>query len=757
MSRPAILVNGAQPPPLGDAADGVVTVGSTATLTLESTTGITSVVWAFEVVPEGSTCAPADPTALSTTATFDLPGEYVLTCRSQSGRRDRVTLRVYTAARELLITQPTDPAATLHEAVNRTTRAVDALVATASTTQHVASVAALRVSTPGASGAAILAGRVARGDGGGGVFYYDPADTTAADDGALTVVTEGGHRFKRVREGRVVNVRWFGATGDGTTDDTLACVAAVAAMGDGDVLYFPPGRYKLDWKSGAVVGNLAFRALTGITVRGDGPESVIYDARPSGNYNGESVGGAAIGAGTPTLNGTSDTAGTLSFFDCSNVTVCDLRIESTATGTETTTQESRKAIYAPSLLGWAHVCDCEFGGIYGEVVYLLGQGTVTAWVERNTVDDCPSNHVNLSTGSQASQWFVRDNVLRNSRTASPILIANGAAIVEANFLTCTLDQHSGDKITIGLCERFVVSRNVIAGITAAPATDAALIRIWYPTTEAATCDGVIADNVLVDNRIGTWSANGAILLGKAPSGQILVTGNVVVGNGNTANASPAVCIRLGNDDGPFTQGCVYVIEGNVFGRGARNQEIGVRVYESAAAFDVRVGDNVYNCTTPLATHTGATSTALAPSGLGQGSYVHAQERVAGLAYYAGASKAHTACRPVSFSLSDATPTAVQAYTPPSDCVVTVSASVSLVKSDASDAWAAEAVRRFRVVGGAVTALSAASVTPDPGNTAAAALDIDTSSGAIRVMVTGVAGQTWRGVAETGLMVRTTAA
>ena len=89
--------------------------------------------------------------------------------------------------------------------------------------------------------------------------------------------------------------------------------------------------------------------------------------------------------------------------------------------------------------------------------------------------------------------------------------------------------------------------------------------------------------------------------------------------------------------------------------------------------------------------------------------------------------------------------------------MTVSVSVSLVKSDASDAWAADAVRRFRVASGVVSAMSAADVTEEPGNTVAAALDIDASGGALRVMVTGVAGQTWRGICETGITVRTTEA
>lgn len=41
-----------------------------------------------------------------------------------------------------------------------------------------------------------------------------------------------------------VNVRDFGATGDGTTDDTIAIKAAMAAA-EGSTVYFPPGHYRI--------------------------------------------------------------------------------------------------------------------------------------------------------------------------------------------------------------------------------------------------------------------------------------------------------------------------------------------------------------------------------------------------------------------------------------------------------------------------------------------------------------------------------
>ncbi len=105
------------------------------------------------------------------------------------------------------------------------------------------------------------------GDGGGGQFVWQEGNDDDPVPGMIVELDAGGDgRYVRIYE-TFTNLKWFGAKGDGTTNDTAAFQAAVdfpITLGSGDfgaaTLYVPSGTYK--------IGPIT-TAVQGLTICGD--------------------------------------------------------------------------------------------------------------------------------------------------------------------------------------------------------------------------------------------------------------------------------------------------------------------------------------------------------------------------------------------------------------------------------------------------------------------------------------------------------
>lgn len=135
--------------------------------------------------------------------------------------------------------------------------------------------------------AAVVGGYWAIGDGGGGVFYWDTS-SSAGDNGVSstqpgTIIVPTGAssgRWVRIYSGPI-DVRWFGARGQGTDfDDSPAINQAVSVAGDSRAAVFiPRGVYRLD----AALNMPAFvrlhgegEAATFLEKAGSSAETIIF-------------------------------------------------------------------------------------------------------------------------------------------------------------------------------------------------------------------------------------------------------------------------------------------------------------------------------------------------------------------------------------------------------------------------------------------------------------------------------------------------
>lgn len=103
------------------------------------------------------------------------------------------------------------------------------------------------------------------GDGGGGIFAYDSTSAETDNGGTVIAPTSGSGKWLRVYSGPL-NVKWFGAKGDGATNDKTAFQAAIdATPTDGSLLVPKTSTY---YKIGTAVG-VQITITKGISIYGE--------------------------------------------------------------------------------------------------------------------------------------------------------------------------------------------------------------------------------------------------------------------------------------------------------------------------------------------------------------------------------------------------------------------------------------------------------------------------------------------------------
>lgn len=131
-------------------------------------------------------------------------------------------------------------------------------------------------SNPGTNDGEVRAtnGYTAADDGGGGLFSWAMGVSTGEDGRIKINATNGSGQWQRLVIGNV-DAKWFGATGNGTTDDTAALRAAIA--------YAQSNRVKLRVSAGTYSvtnggsGTIALPITDDIDIEGDGVGATTFD------------------------------------------------------------------------------------------------------------------------------------------------------------------------------------------------------------------------------------------------------------------------------------------------------------------------------------------------------------------------------------------------------------------------------------------------------------------------------------------------
>ena len=374
---------------------------------------------------------------------------------------------------------------------------------TASTAGSILDVTAINtgsiVVNNGVYGANVAAGTIvvaqAGGTGSTGNYLVNGEQTVSSefmtsDNGGTIIVDQAGRRWYRQYSG-AVNVRWFGATGNGTTDDTAAIQQA--ENNTNQILYFPAGKY--------LINTTGIVKKTGVSWTGDGRFQSVIVAETATWY------GNVVGSISDVSNLTISNIG----FDTSGVT---LGAASTTSGVV-----SALNFFTGSQV---EITNCAFVGIQLWGLFFGGGSNVQITKNYFSRASASANFnegiLTNPTNAQCNNFVIDGNVLENTGMA-PIIYNS---IVSNNFIT---GWGYGSGITMGLG----TYRNAITGNFIGFSATGADVNGVHPAgieqwSNFSTCAG----NVCVG------CAGSGINSGGSGSS---ITGNVCLSNATGASTS----------------------------------------------------------------------------------------------------------------------------------------------------------------------------------------------------------------------------
>lgn len=319
----------------------------------------------------------------------------------------------------------------------------------------------------------------------------------------------------------VFNVKDYGATGDGVTDDTAAIEAAITAAPAGTTVFFPAGVY-----------------LVSSPVRLRGGLSYVGEGLATGSgavirqKDGSNITGAAGRSGVLASDAFLDDASL-----CGDpVLVKGLHIDGNAAGNPTS---DASGIVLNAF--WSRIEDCYFTDNPAHGILLTDYTDDGSYVSNscsenrvtgNRIDTCGGDGIRQESGNGSSNLdgFCRDNLLTQVGNGIKFARAAGWVISRNHLYGCRLG-----GLDLDACFATVVTDNYVEDFGGENASDG-----WYTGLYMKMLDGWASHcaNNLVNCAEPAGTAHFTCLAWWAGSGQtdarVVLTGNIATGEGGTA-------------------------------------------------------------------------------------------------------------------------------------------------------------------------------------------------------------------------------
>lgn len=464
----------------------------------------------------------------------------------------------------------------------------------------IANIAALRAATivTVPSDLCYVEGYYAGADGGEGVFWHAPADTTSADNGGTVIIDASNRRWYRetVKSASEWSVMWFGAQ-QSLADNTAIINSAIVTLGaaGGGILTIPAGTF--------VFTGTIFIAVNNICLRGAGRLATTLQFA-NGNVNCISVGSVFTTViSTPRLldlnvSGSAKTGGYgLALFSTAGAIIRGCQFSNMSAGIYVQFNNNdliqdciilcQNASGYDSAIKWFCVADASQSG----QVLCLTNVTINCFGNaQGILIDGPANTLRIQACGviHAINGLLVQNTQGSNNLFPEFIFADDLEI--DGVITSCVNIQAGRRFQFSNCSFF----NNFGGET----SDTDVIQIASDGAHSVT-SGIWFDNCT----IGGAQTNGVYCVAKNVS-----FSNCYIGDNAVAGAGAGSGILLGNDGGTNGAAAQVLISncqiGSVFGD-LNNQAWGVIVAAGCTQVTVSNSNFVNNVTGAIQDNTGA--------------------------------------------------------------------------------------------------------------------------------------------------------